>query len=248
MLKKATYVLAGVALVWASVAFSSDKSTGIDAIRAAFPGLKAEEIHTTPVDGWYEIMLGPQIAYVSSDAKYVLRGDLIEVASEINFTENRRNQARLNVLSAVPADQAIVFSPDNVKHSMTVFTDIDCGYCRKLHAEMADLEALGVEVTYLFFPRAGPGSASWDKAESVWCADDRNSAMTDAKAGRPVTPKACGDAAIKAQYELGRKVGLRGTPAIVTSSGELISGYLPAKSLVTRLAASEKMAQVSSVK
>ncbi|MEO1575695.1 MAG: DsbC family protein, partial [Pseudomonadota bacterium] len=134
----------------------------------------------------------------------------------------------------------IVFTPDNVKHSLTVFTDIDCGYCRKLHSEIEDLEQLGVEVRYLFFPRAGPGSASWDKAESVWCADDRNAALTDAKAGRPVAPKECGDASIQAQYDMGRAVGLTGTPAIVTSSGELIAGYLPAQRLVTRLEQSMK--------
>lgn len=249
MLKKATYVLAGMALAWATAAFSVDKADdGLAAIKEAFPGLSEDAIHPTPVDGWYEIMIGPQIAYVSSDARFLLRGDLIEVATEVNYTENRRNAARLDVLDQVTDGDAIVFKPQNVKHSMTVFTDIDCGYCRKLHSEIADLEALGVEVTYLFFPRAGPGSPSWTKAESVWCADDRNAAITDAKAGKPVPPKSCGDKAIAEQYQLGRMVGLRGTPAIVTASGELISGYLPAQSLVQRLAQSEQNAKVASAK
>lgn len=189
MFKKMSYVFLGVALAFAATAFSADTKPGIDTIKAAFPGLGADEIHETPVDGWFEIMLGTQVAYVSGDAKYVMRGELIELATNFNYTNARMNDARIKVLDGVNNDDAIVFTPDNVKHSLTVFTDIDCGYCRKLHAEIADLEKLGVEVRYLFFPRAGPGSASWDKAESVWCADDRNTALTDAKAGRPVVPK-----------------------------------------------------------
>ena len=240
MLKKSLIVLLAATLGWASVAFSADTKPGIETIKAAFPGLKAEEIHETPVDGWYEIMLGPQVAYVSSDAKYVMRGDLIELETNHNYTAARMNTARVDALAAVPDDESITFSPDDVKYSMTVFTDIDCGYCRKLHGEIAELEKRGVEVKYLFFPRAGPGSASWEKAESVWCADDRNAAMTAAKSGKPVEPKACGDAAIAQQYALGRQVGLTGTPTIVTESGEIISGYLPADRLVSRLAQSTK--------
>lgn len=242
MFKKSLFVLLGASLAWAAVAFSADTKPGLESVKAAFPGLGDDEIHETPVDGWYEILLGSQVAYVSADAKYVLRGELIELATNFNYTESRLNGARVQTLAAVNDEETIMFSPAKVKHSMTVFTDIDCGYCRKLHAEMDDLEKLGVEVRYLFFPRAGPGSASWDKAESVWCADDRNAALTDAKAGKPVAPKACGDDAIKEQYALGRAVGLTGTPTIVTETGEVISGYLPAQRLVTRLEASMKAA------
>ncbi|MFK8015947.1 MAG: DsbC family protein [Gammaproteobacteria bacterium] len=246
MLKKSLFVLLGATLAWASVAFSADTKPGIETVKAAFPGLSADEIHETPVDGWFEIMLGAKVAYVSADAKYVMRGDLIELATNFNHTEARMNGARVDALAAVNDDEAITFSPANVKHSMTVFTDIDCGYCRKLHGEIADLEKLGVEVKYLFFPRAGPGTASWEKAESVWCADDRNAAMTAAKAGKPVEPKACGDEAIAQQYALGRQVGLTGTPTIVTESGEIISGYLPAQRLVARLEQSMKTSAAAS--
>ncbi|MEM6639285.1 MAG: DsbC family protein [Pseudomonadota bacterium] len=223
-----------------AIVASTATADGIDTIKAAFPGLGDTEVRETPVDGWFEIMLGGQVVYVSSDAKYLMRGDLIELATNFNYTNSRLNEARVEVLASVDDSDAIVFTPDNVKHTMTVFTDIDCGYCRKLHSEIEDLEALGVEVRYLFFPRAGPGSASWDKAESVWCSDDRNAALTSAKAGNTITPNACGDASIKAQYELGRAVGLTGTPAIVTASGELIAGYLPAQRLVTKLEESLK--------
>ena len=243
MFKKMTYVLLGAALAWAATAYSADNAPGLETIKAAFPGLSESDIHETPVDGWYEILLGTQVAYVSADAKYVLRGELIELATNFNYTNNRLNQARVKLLADIDNDDAIVFSPDNVKHKLTVFTDIDCGYCRKLHSEIEDLEALGVEVRYLFFPRSGPDTPSWDKAESVWCADDRNTALTDAKAGRPVEPKECGDDSIKAQYDMGRRVGLTGTPAIVTESGELIAGYLPAQRLAARLEQSLKAQQ-----
>ena len=234
MLKNISLILVGAGLVWAAVAMSGEKPKGIDAVRDALPGLKTEEIRETPVDGWYEIMLGSQVAYISDDAKYVMRGDLIELATNYNYTEARRNDARLDVLAQLPDEDAIVFAPEKVKHSITVFTDVDCGYCRKLHSEMEQLNGLGVEVKYLFFPRAGPGSRSWNTATSVWCADDRNGAMTTAKAGQAVQPKSC-DTSIQTQYDMGRMVGLRGTPAIVTDTGELISGYLPANQLVGRL-------------
>ena len=234
MLKRISLLAASALLVIGAASVSAVKNEGVSAILEAFPGLTENEVQPTPVDGWYEIMLGSQVAYVSADAKYVMRGDLIEVATNANYTENRRNEARKNVLAQMPAENSITFTPLNVKHSITVFTDIDCGYCRKLHTEIADLADRGIEVTYLFFPRAGPGSASWDKAEAVWCADNRNEALTSAKAGQPVEPRKCA-APIAAQYDMGRQVGLRGTPAIVTDSGKLISGYLPADRLLAEL-------------
>ena len=239
MLKKFSLVLAGLSLaLWAGIS-SAEKDVDLSQVLGSFPGLTENDVSPTPVPGLFEVMLGGQIAYVTEDGKYVIQGDLREIATGANLTERRRDGARMELLSGVGDDQQITFTPakTDVAHSITVFTDIDCGYCRKLHSEIDQLEALGVEVKYLFFPRAGPGSASWKKAESVWCADDRNEALTAAKAGQPVEPRACGDAAIAEQYDMGRKVGLRGTPAIVTSSGKLISGYLPAEQLVRSLAA-----------
>ncbi len=235
MLKRILTLAVGATVLWGAMAMSADDKKGLETIKAAFPGLTEQDIHPTPVDGWFEIMLGSQVAYVSSDAKYVLRGDLIEIATNVNYTENRRNEARRNGLAKMPDKDAITFGSDQEKHAITVFTDIDCGYCRKLHQEIDQLADRGITVTYLFFPRAGPGSASWSKAESVWCADDRNTALTSAKAGEPVAPKQCGDTPIAAQYDMGRQVGLRGTPAIVTDTGQLISGYLPADRLLAEL-------------
>ena len=128
----------------------------------------------------------------------------------------------------------LIFEPETVKHTVTVFTDIDCAYCRKLHREMPELQALGVKVRYIFYPRSGPGSKSWQKADWVWCADDRNTALTDAKADRPIEAKQC-DTPVDIHYNLGRQVGLTGTPAIVLETGDMFPGYIPAKLLVQRL-------------
>ncbi|MBT8131275.1 MAG: DsbC family protein [Gammaproteobacteria bacterium] len=228
-------IIAVVALMIVANASHAATVCNAEAIQARLPGVDSESVRTTPMDGVCEIAIGPQIVYVSPDANYLLRGDIIEITSNVNIPDQRRASARARAMEGVTADQTIVFSPEEVKHSITVFTDIDCGYCRKLHLEMAELNAKGIEVRYLFFPRSGPNTRSWEKAQEVWCSDDRKAALTTAKQGQDVGTKACESAPIQEQYQLGQMVGLRGTPAIVTESGELISGYLPANALAARL-------------
>ena len=128
----------------------------------------------------------------------------------------------------------IVFAPDAPKHIITVFTDVDCGYCARMHRQMADYNRLGIEIRYTAFPRAGIGSPTYEEMVSVWCAEDQHTAMTDAKAGRAVEPARC-DSPVSDQYEAGRAIGVNGTPAIVLESGELIPGYLPPDELLSRL-------------
>ncbi|MBT8136334.1 MAG: DsbC family protein [Gammaproteobacteria bacterium] len=218
-------------------ASASYASTVCDAevIRARLPGVDPSSVASTPLDGVCEIAIGPQIVYVSPDANYLLRGDIIEIVSNVNLTDKRRASARARVLDGIDKKEMIVFAPEEVKHTITVFTDIDCGYCRKLHQEMTALNDNGIAVQYLFFPRSGPNTRSWEKAQEVWCSDDRNDALTRAKRGEDLDTAACEKAPVMDQYQMGQMVGLRGTPAIVTESGELISGYLPAEALLARL-------------
>ena len=205
------------------------------AIAEQLPSVSVEDISESPVTGIYEIALGPQVAYVSADGRYLFTGDIIDLKHQINLTDARRNGARVEALGELGESEMIVFSPESeAVHSITVFTDIDCGYCRKLHSEMAQLNELGVEVRYLFYPRHGPGSDSWSKADHVWCAKDRREALTLAKQGEEVEPKIC-DTPVETHYEMAQQVGLRGTPAIVTKDGTLLSGYLPASDLVAQL-------------
>lgn len=236
---KSTFALA--ALLTAGLA-QAGTSCEIEAIQARLPGVDADSVRTTPLEGVCEIAIGPQIVYVSPDAQYLVRGDIIDIESNVNLTDKRRSSARARVLDELSETDMIVFSPKEVKHTITVFTDVDCGYCRKLHREMADLNAKGIKVQYLFFPRSGPNTPSWETATKVWCSDDRNDALTRAKNGEKLTNDTCDTAPIADQYEMGQMVGLRGTPAIITESGELISGYLPADSMLARLQSMQQTA------
>ena len=138
-------------------------------------------------------------------------------------------------IDAVPENEMLVFSPKTPKYTITVFTDIDCGYCRRLHSQIAEYNRLGVRVRYLFFPRTGPNTESWHKAEAVWCSSNRNEALTRAKNGEDIKAPKCPADIVARDYELGHKLSVEGTPSIVLASGELLGGYLPPAQLVQYL-------------
>jgi thiol:disulfide interchange protein DsbC len=209
---------------------------------AKLPGATPEDVAVSPIPGLYEVTMGGLIAYVSEDGKYLVSGNVYDLDSQMNLTASRRNAARAKALSAASESQMIVFGPQNAKMTVTVFTDIDCGFCRKFHSHIADINKSGVRVRYMMYPRTGPGTESWKKAEQVWCAADRRDALTRAKRGEAVKAKACGDGAIKTQYELGSDLGVEGTPAIFTQTGDYIGGFLTPEELVQSVQASQKAA------
>jgi thiol:disulfide interchange protein DsbC len=196
------------------------------AIAAKFPEIRPEQIAASPVQGLYEVRIGSKIAYVSADGRFLVQGEIIDLTTDLNLTEGRREGVRREVLAGVSETGMVVFSPPAPTSTITVFTDIDCGYCRKLHKQIADYNAKGIKVRYMFFPRSGPGTESWTKAEQVACAKDRRSALTRSKQGEKLTDKACQPNPVAEHYNVGRDFGLQGTPAIVLDSGELIGGYL----------------------
>jgi thiol:disulfide interchange protein DsbC len=200
-----------------------------------YPDVRTDQISPTPIAGLFELRIGPQVAYVSADGRFMVRGDIIEVKTDTNLTEARRGAARLSAIDDIGEAKMIVFSPKQVKHTINVFTDIDCGYCRRLHKEMDQYLARGIRVRYLFFPRSGPNTDSWAKADTVWCSADRNEAMTRSKRGEVVTAKACSPTPVEQHYSLGLTFGVQGTPAIVTDTGELLPGYVPAGELAAYL-------------
>ncbi len=209
---------------------------------AKLPGAQASDVAVSPIPGLYEVTMGGLIAYVSSDGKYLLSGNVYDLDTQVNLTASRRNTARAKALAAASESNMIVFGPANAKMTVTVFTDIDCGYCRKFHSQIADVNKAGVRVRYMFFPRTGPATESWTKAEQVWCAADRRDALTRAKKGDTFKGKSCGDAAVKSQYELGSDLGVEGTPAIFTQNGDYIGGYLAPAELVQAIQESQKTA------
>jgi thiol:disulfide interchange protein DsbC len=211
-------------------------------IVAKLPGAQASDVAVSPIPGLYEVAMGGLIAYVSADGKYLLSGNVYDLDTQENLTASRRNSARAKALAAASESNMIVFGPANAKMTVTVFTDIDCGYCRKFHSQIAEVNKSGVRVRYMFYPRTGPGTESWTKAEQVWCAADRREALTRAKKGDPVKGKTCGDAAVKSQYELGSDLGVEGTPAIFTQTGDYIGGYVTPAELVQAIQESQKAA------
>lgn len=220
--------------------FAADQSKEEQTVRAALTtlvpgGVSIESVRPSPVPGFYEVGLsGMTVVYVSTDGKYLLQGTLLDIAKRENLTENARAGQRRGMLQAVKNDQAITFAPKDPKYTVTVFTDVDCGYCRRLHQQIGEYNDLGIAVKYLFFPRAGLGSPSFAKAVSIWCAPDRQKALTDAKAGTDLPAGSC-DNPIAHDYELGREVGVEGTPAIYTAEGVQLGGYLPPQQMLQRL-------------
>jgi len=200
-------------------------------LAAMFPGLTAPQVRLAPVPGFYEVRVGAQILYVTTDGRFLIQGELFDVASETNLTEQRRASARAESVNEAGEATMIVFAPENYQHTITVFTDIDCGYCRRLHREINDYLALGIRVRYLFFPRSGPGTESWTKAQQVWCSPNRQDAMTRSKMGEVLVVPPCNPTPIQGHYDLGRDLGIRGTPAIISDNGDLIPGYMPAAEL-----------------
>ena len=196
-------------------------------------GIAAEDITDAPIPGIYQVAVGANVAYVTKDGRYIIRGDIYDAETSANVSEETRAHARASLLGTIDPKTMIVFKPASgeVKHTVTIFTDVDCGYCRQFHREIDKVTALGIEVHYLFYPRTGPNTESWTKADQVWCAPDHNAALTRAKLGGEL-PKAAGCATPVAEhFDLGQRIGVRGTPAVFNEAGDLLGGYLPPATL-----------------
>ncbi len=199
------------------------------------PGVRAEDIRPSRVPGIVEVARGAEVFYVTADARHVFAGDLYDLESQQNVSDLRRREARNALLSSIPESQTISFGPRDAKYTVTVFTDIDCGYCRKLHNEVPKYNELGIRVRYLFYPRTGPDTESWNKAVSVWCAKDRNDALTRAKRGEQIPAVRCGKTPVDRDVEIGQEMLVTATPAILLPNGDLISGYRTAPALLKLL-------------
>ena len=203
-------------------------------VRSLAPNAKTIAISETPIEGLLQVQINSEIVYVTSDRQYLVQGQIMEIDSRANITDDAKSGIRMGLLEDLKQDEQISFSPVEPKHELLVFTDIDCGYCRKLHNQVEEYNEEGIAIHYLAFPRAGVGSASYDKFVSVWCADDQKAALTLAKGGADPEVQKCPNP-IADQYELGREIGVTGTPALVTSDGTLIPGYMPPAQLRERL-------------
>jgi thiol:disulfide interchange protein DsbC len=203
-------------------------------LRTLAPNAKTIAVSETPIEGILQVQINSDIVYVTENGEYLLQGQIIDIETRANITDEAKSGIRIGLLAELNRDEQITFAPEAPKYDLLVFTDIDCGYCRKLHNQMAGYNEEGIAIHYMAFPRAGVGSASYDKFVSVWCADDQQEALTLAKNGDEPEPLKCPNP-IADQYELGREVGVTGTPALVTTDGTLIPGYMPPEQLRKRL-------------
>ena len=210
---------------------NADENAIRQAMAKSMPSMKIDSVKSSEVKGLYEVTVGANIFYVSGDGKYLLQGRLVDVAARTDLTEQKLRGTRKQAIEKIGQDNMIVFKPKIGKYTVSVFTDIDCGYCRKLHSEIDQYLAQGITIQYLFFPRAGKNSDSYNKAVSVWCADDRNAALTAAKKDQKVPAKTC-DNPVDEHMQLGEDFDMKGTPMIVTEKGNIYPGYLSAKQLV----------------
>lgn len=233
MKKQFRLILGALAFLVAGTALADNKVIE-EALKALSPNLKPESIEKSPVPGLYEVTVGPRIYYISEDGKYLIQGSLVDLKAREDVTEKKQGAARIAALNKVGTSKMVVFKPKLTKYVVYIFTDIDCGYCRKLHSEIDSYLKNGIEIRYLFFPRAGENTESFFKAVSVWCAKDRNAALTKAKKGEGLEKKQC-DNPVKAHMDLGAAMGANGTPMIVTEKGTVIPGYVPADQLYKML-------------
>lgn len=224
------------------VAAEEDVSKSISARIGSFDSrLSVESVAPAPLPGLYEVVLSSgEVLYSDAQGEYILAGELYKVQESgqlVSLTEERLKAVRVQILSTIADDQRVIFpAKGERKARLQVFTDVDCVYCRKLHGEVAELNAMGVQVDYLAFPRGGARSAAAGKMSAIWCAEgeERRSLMTRAKNGEALPAADC-DNPVLEQFAIGQQLGVTGTPALVLEDGRLLPGYLPAEQLAKQL-------------
>ncbi|MGR8931037.1 MAG: DsbC family protein [Gammaproteobacteria bacterium] len=229
-MKKISQLLLVVLTSFAVNLVSADEDAVRKALNESMPRAKIDSIKPSELKGIYEVVTGANIFYASEDGRYLIQGQLFDAQQKKNITEDKLAGVRTAALDKVGESNMIIFKSENSKHFVSVFTDIDCGYCRKLHSEIDKYMDQGITVRYLFFPRAGKGSESYSKAISVWCADNRQEALTAAKKGGALDARSC-DNPVDMHMSLGEAFGMTGTPMIVTEKGSVLPGYVPAAQL-----------------
>lgn len=227
-------------LVGAATGEESDAGSIGEAIKKALPHVPIVSVKAAPVSGLYQVVTkGGEIVYVDKSAKYVFTGDLLKIEGPgkfANLSESVRSEQRVKLISSMDKSGAVTFAAQGEKKGeIYVFTDTDCGYCRKLHMEVPKLTKMGIDVHYLAWPRAGEASGTGKTMANIWCAKDQLGAMDLAKQGQNVPNQEACDTPIKAHLELGVKLGVRGTPAIFLSDGRQIGGYKEAEAIAADL-------------
>lgn len=219
--------------------------TGPDAVKAALermaPGAEVADIAKAPLPGFYQALVGGRMVYVSADGGWIMDGSLYNAEQRLNVTESSMAEVRRDALSKVPDSRRIIFAPQHPRYTVTVFTDLDCSFCRAFHHHMKQFNDEGIAVEYLFWPRSGikaypsgKPTSSYLKAVSVWCSKDRKTAFTEAKNGKDIASADCSNP-VADEYHLGERIGIDGTPTVVAADGKILGGYMTPAQLLTAL-------------
>ncbi len=233
-------IASGLFISYTAQAQENPGAEGQDEIKTALyeligPSAATSEIIESPMKGVYQVDLGDRILFVSKVGNHLLLGDVFDTQRRVSLSDEIKQEKALAIVGEIPESEMIVFAPEETRRTITVYTDVDCPYCRKLHKEVPTLVENGVKVRYLWFPRSGVNTPSYDKAVSIWCAEDQLTAMDDAKLNNKIVNASCKPNPVADQYASGQRVGVRGTPTIVVDDGTIIGGYLPAKDLLANL-------------
>lgn len=227
--KAAVAVFSLLGMLTSYPAISGDIENINKAMAKRFPSVTVDKIEKTVVPGLYQLVAGGQVVYVDGTGRYMIDGDLVDMDTRRNYTEDAKSDIRVSAINQLTEDEMLVYQPEKVKHTVTIVTDIDCPYCRKLHNEMDEYLDNNIKVRYLLLPLKG--RKDYQNSVSVWCSDDRNLALDIAKAGGDVESKTCAHPLQKHQ-QIARKMGVNGTPAIILESGRLLPGYVPIAELL----------------
>ena len=217
--------------VFANESLEKELSAGLARL---IPDVKVDSIRKAPINGLYEVVIGPDVIYMTDDASYVFKGEILDINARRNLTEDVRSSARVKLIKGIDKNEYIEFAAENMQDAIYVFTDVDCGYCRKLHQDVPELNSRGISVRYLAYPRAGVDSATGKEMSQVWCADDRQTALTASKNRESFEGKTCDDP-VAEQHVLGQKMGVRGTPSIYLENGRNLPGYMPPEEIQKQL-------------
>lgn len=248
IIKKAVMPLAFIGAMASSNVFAEEskkddlaaiKETVTKSLQSAKPGITVSSIERSPIAGMYKATItnGPSV-YITANGQYFIMGDVFQVSvgEIVNLTEREKDKDRAKAMAEIDKKDMIIFSPKGeTKKAIYVFTDVDCGYCQKLHHQMAEYNKLGIEVRYLAYPRAGINSGSFKKVASAWCAENPREALTKLKNREQIPENVCEGNPIAEQFLIGQSIGLSGTPALITEEGQLIPGYVDPENLAKRL-------------
>lgn len=232
---KRLLLVAGCAIIMPTAQADTADEIKISLLGLVGPRAAASEIVESPMEGVYQVDLGDRVLFVSKQGEHLMIGDVFDTGRGVSLAEELQQEKVLAVINGIPESEMIVFAPEETKRTVTVYTDVDCPYCRKLHKDVPKLVEGGVKVRYVWYPRSGVGTPSYDKAVSIWCAEDQQTAMDDAKLNDKIVSASCEPNPVEAQYQTGQQVGLRGTPTIVVDDGTIIGGYLEAQKLLASL-------------